>query len=1656
MSGTTGGSTPQDGLDILALGVDSSGVDRGVQQAKASLGQLEGAADKAASAWDGLLGALGDTAMRGQQAAPAIGGVGQSAESTTERTRRLAQSLWDNARAMAEARQIALSTQQSLTTYMAAAHGASRAQQELNERLGVRATTAEDYRARARDIEAYGIELDRLRAKFNPLYAAGQEYRRGLEELRRAQAVGAISAAEAAAAQDRLKAATQANVNAMRGIAPAGREAAEGVKLTSFQLTNLSYQIQDAAVQLSMGQNPLMILMQQGPQAAMAVGGLGAAFSRMLGAITPVNAAIGVATVTLGGWLVMMNQVSSRMADLRSSLRATRDDYIEMSRTVSEVARAVGGTSGIGTSDARQAAAAIVGARGFAGSTQDIERITRLSADLARVLGQDVPQAAGAMAKALADPAAVARDLAQSGMFGFTDALRRNVEQLVAQGDKANAARLVLEQYGRRIQGAADDVTPLTRAWRSVAGAIDAATDALNRFLERQEERSRRWSNRLFDDPTSSRVDGGGLYRPPGERFTAPGGTLVTPELAVLQRRDATSREIEAAVRAQAQAMGLDPTFAARIAQRESTFRQYNPDGSIYTSPRGARGIMQVMPRTGEEVQPGVNLDDPIQNVITGLRYLQQMLSGVRGDQSLAAAAYNAGPERLRQFLEGGRPLPDETLRYVRGLPGALSGGAATMERADSAISGQDYRSDRLRVLGGTRDALNAILAAPEIDQNGEAARRYREALEKVRAEIEALEKPTDRMARQQQMAAELYRTGAGAARELAQAEQQAAEQAKAAGASAAEQAIAGMTAREAKQRELLGQLTDYMEQQGRSVEATQAEAAAMLEGAAAAGQIADQRRAEADALKYAAPETRAYQDAVQRLTELYGQQRAAAADLATARQGLQSRQQIELLQAEIALVGQSVTVREREIAALKVRQDIVARGGNPDSDVSTRAIQQARDTATLRGELDRTQAAYNDLASVGEQAFSRIGQAITTALANGQAGTIRFGNIVKGVFSEVLQYLARISVMNPLQNAVFGRNLPTIGDAGGIIGRLFGGGGASGLGVGGAAGGGMWGSAGLSNTSLSLGGLTILGGAGGSAAMPAAARGSGGGILDTLSSGSSILSFGSRAWDFLSGGAQGLANSLNPGTWGITNSLGLGGVFNAPLWGGAGVSQAAWTPLSGGAIGPVATAGDFGAATLGGLMGSFGLGMGAGSLASMVVGGIRGTAEPWGGLGGAALGAGIGAIFGPVGALVGGLLGGAGGAMFGPTKKGMAQRAGGTVSIGVSEGGLVITGAGGKRWDEAGARAEIQEELDRLNQGFQSRGFYFDGYSSRIGFGQGAERAGEQMAFDPFSVRGALRSANPNLQTILRTTQATSIEGLFSDADFVTQQYEPSIQKARDATDSFTASVRRLDQEYGPIADRARALGLATQDLVDAWFKQRGRLIQERDLTVMGIETNLDARLARLNGQGERADSLAFEQQVREEAFNLRNRLEDLGQAAWQVTATMSKLAEVQAREREAIVKARQEQAAGAVSGVVLNMADYARSLRTSAASPLSAQAQFSMASADFDRIVSGIEGGKWSDTSRLTGYADALLGNARNLYGSGTAYVDVFNRVLAALERVAAAPAEELTAQVLREETRTQTDVMKRALEDLKAEVIALRREVAVSAATPTRLVA
>ena len=360
---------------------------------------------------------------------------------------------------------------------------AQQAQAAINARLGV----SGDFggAARGEDVAAYGVELDRLRAKYSAVFAAQQAYVRTLEEIRAANRVGAISQQEMADAIERTKLAFISQVNALRGegnnlstpgaglistaqqrVADLARAntalsglgaanagfggdiraqeraamlmstlgqraaaAAGGVNslanaggLAAHQFASLGFQINDVVTMLAMGASPFMIIASQGGQIYQI---LGSSPQGVGGALKEIGARmLALATPT--------NLAIAGIVGIGAAAVISYNQWLEGQRKVEQALSGRGRASGATVGDINS----------IAGSVADS---TGISVASARELASQLAATGRIGVSSLTDIAGMAKNVAATlgtDVLGATDILARSF------ADPVEGARLLGERLG--------------------------------------------------------------------------------------------------------------------------------------------------------------------------------------------------------------------------------------------------------------------------------------------------------------------------------------------------------------------------------------------------------------------------------------------------------------------------------------------------------------------------------------------------------------------------------------------------------------------------------------------------------------------------------------------------------------------------------------------------------------------------------------------------------------------------------------------------------------------------------------------------------------------------------------------------------------------------------------------------------------------------------------------------------------------------------------------------------------------------------------------------------------------------------------------------------------------------------------------------------
>ncbi|SHH46231.1 lytic transglycosylase domain-containing protein [Bradyrhizobium erythrophlei] len=162
--------------------------------------------------------------------------------------------------------------------------------------------------------------------------------------------------------------------------------------------------------------------------------------------------------------------------------------------------------------------------------------------------------------------------------------------------------------------------------------------------------------------------------------------------------REAMCLMIESAARAN----DLPLEFFARVIWQESRF-QSDAVGPVTRSGQRAQGIAQFMPGTASERRL-LDPFDPVQALPKSAEFLNELRSQF-GNLGLAAAAYNAGPRRVQEWLAGSGPMPQETRNYVVAITGT------TVE--DWAAAGRNGKIPDRAPNGSCRELMALLKRAP-------------------------------------------------------------------------------------------------------------------------------------------------------------------------------------------------------------------------------------------------------------------------------------------------------------------------------------------------------------------------------------------------------------------------------------------------------------------------------------------------------------------------------------------------------------------------------------------------------------------------------------------------------------------------------------------------------------------------------------------------------------------------------------------------------------------------------------------------------------------------------------------------------------------------------------------------------------------------------
>jgi hypothetical protein len=165
-------------------------------------------------------------------------------------------------------------------------------------------------------------------------------------------------------------------------------------------------------------------------------------------------------------------------------------------------------------------------------------------------------------------------------------------------------------------------------------------------------------------------ISGGEVAKPSVEELAVPvDQNRSGPQRPAEVGRDTDTREAMCLmIESAAKSNELPLEFFARVIWQESRF-QSDAIGPVTRSGQRAQGIAQFMPGTANERRL-LDPFDPVQALPKSAEFLSELRNQF-GNLGLAAAAYNAGPRRVQEWLAGTGPMPMETRNYVVAITGS-------------------------------------------------------------------------------------------------------------------------------------------------------------------------------------------------------------------------------------------------------------------------------------------------------------------------------------------------------------------------------------------------------------------------------------------------------------------------------------------------------------------------------------------------------------------------------------------------------------------------------------------------------------------------------------------------------------------------------------------------------------------------------------------------------------------------------------------------------------------------------------------------------------------------------------------------------------------------------------------------------------------------
>ena len=324
-------------------------------------------------------------------------------------------------------------------------------------------------------------DRDQIKARYNPSFAAQQQYQAQLAEIKSAEKTGALTSDEVAMAQARVRGSYEASLESIRRTDAALTGMNRNVKLQAYEQRMLSYQVTDTFQSFALGMPPMQVLLQQGPQVIDIYGGIGNTMRALRQVITPTRVALGLLGTTVIAGVSSWNAYLKSVKEVETAYDGLGRGLATSTSQLEAQARAGAAAAGISTKAARSMEAQFLRTAKIGADHYD--EMIGMSKDFAATLGVEMDAIGGIMAEMFSDPAKGADTLYRK--YGLIDAATmRLVQTKVAQNRADEAQAILLDVLPDKLADAEKALTGFQRAREKVGNVLGNIGDRIGEGID--------------------------------------------------------------------------------------------------------------------------------------------------------------------------------------------------------------------------------------------------------------------------------------------------------------------------------------------------------------------------------------------------------------------------------------------------------------------------------------------------------------------------------------------------------------------------------------------------------------------------------------------------------------------------------------------------------------------------------------------------------------------------------------------------------------------------------------------------------------------------------------------------------------------------------------------------------------------------------------------------------------------------------------------------------------------------------------------------------------------------------------------------------------------------------------------------------------------